>query len=76
MQIRIQCRQLVHYDQTIEISEEEWAELKEVTERDMESDGYSPLGNMLDLSDGDGEGLRDVEIFEVDGAQRVWTPAP
>lgn len=76
MKIRIQCRQVVSYDQTIEISEEDWEDLKEVTERDIESGSVSPLGDMLDLSDCDGEDFRDVEIFEVDGyAKRVWIPA-
>lgn len=75
MKIRIQCREVVHFDQTIEITEEHWAELQEVTEREMESDGLSPLGDLLDLRDCDGEDFRDVTIFEVDGAQRVWIPA-
>lgn len=75
MQIRIQCRQTVSYDQTIEISEEEWEELKEVTEQEMDSSSYSPLGDMLYPNDCDGEGFRDVTIFEIDGEQRVWKPA-
>lgn len=75
MQIRIQCREVVHFDQTIEITEEEWADLQGVTEREMESTGYSPLGDMLDLRDCDGGEFRDVEIFEVSGQQRVWEPA-
>lgn len=75
MQIRIQCRQIVSYDQTIEITEDEWADLKEITEQEMDSSSYSPLGDMLDFRDCDGEDFRDVEIFEVSGQQRVWTPA-
>ncbi len=75
MQIRIQCREVVHFDQTIDITEEEWADLQGVTEGEMESTGYSPLGDMLDLHDCAGEEFRDVTIFEVDGAQRVWEPA-
>lgn len=75
MEIRIQCRQTVSYDQTIEITEEEWAELQEMTERDIESSSMSVLGDMLDLRDCDGEDFRDVEMFEVDGAQRIWEPA-
>lgn len=74
MEIRIQCRQVVSYDQTIEITEDEWAELKKITERDIESSSMSPLGDMLDLRDCDGEDFRDVEIFEVAGEQRVWRP--
>lgn len=76
MEIRITCRQTVTYDQTIEITEEEWEDMKEVTERDIESSSVSPLGDLLDLMDVcDGEEFRDVEITEVGGAQRIWEPA-
>lgn len=76
MEIRITCRQTVTYDQILEITEEDWEDLKEVTERDIESSSMSPLGDLLDLTDVcDGEAFRDVEMFEVGGAQRVWEPA-
>lgn len=76
MEIRITCRQTVTYDQTLEITEEEWEDLKEVTERDIESSSVSPLGDLLDLTDVcDGQEFSYVEIFEVGGAQRVWEPA-
>lgn len=55
------------FDQIVEMSEEEWSELKETPERTMEDGQMSPITNHIDVTDPmDSYGFEDIEMEAVD----------
>lgn len=51
IKVRIKAELKMQYDQTVEVTKEEWEKLKQTPERDMECNAMSPLGDLLDLRD-------------------------
>ena len=67
IKIRIQCSERVLYDQTVEMTCEQWCELKATPEHTMEHEDMSPLPLWVELSDPLGSrGFEDIEMEVVD----------
>lgn len=76
LKIRITCSERVRYDQTVEMTREEWDELKATPAREMEDGDMSPLTSLLDLRDPvSSDEFDDIELDVVDDDNKPVKPA-
>ena len=67
IKVRIQTSCVFKYDQTVEMTLEEWAKLKATEERRMEDGDMSPLSSLLNLRDPFDYGNFDDSYLDVVG---------
>jgi hypothetical protein len=76
LKIRITCSERVRYDQTVEMTREEWLKLKATPERKMEDGDMSPLTSWLDLREVlSGDDFDDIEIDVVGDDNKPVKPS-
>ena len=76
IKVRITCSERLRYDQTVEMTREQWAELKATPERKMEDGVMSPLSSWLDLRDPvSGDDFDDIELDVVDDENKPVKPS-
>ena len=76
IKVRITCSERVRYDQTVEMTREEWAKLKATPERKMEDGDRSPLSSWLDLREPvSSDNFDDIELDVVDEENKPVRPA-
>lgn len=75
IKVRIKCSERVRYDQTVEMTRDEWAELKSTKETLIEDSMMSPLAEWLNMRDpNDTDGFCDIEIEVVDENKKPVVP--
>ncbi|MFO1487844.1 MAG: hypothetical protein U1F65_05140 [Verrucomicrobiota bacterium] len=76
IKVRIECSQRVSYDQTVEMTREEWEKIKAKPRRKMENCDTSPLNSWLDLRNPiTSDDFDDVELDVVDSNGEPVKPA-
>ena len=76
VRVRIRTTQTIRFDQTVEMTVEEWAELKKTPERTMDDELMSPLNELLDFTNVDTDGDYDMPELDVVGEDnKPVTPA-
>lgn len=75
IKVRITCSERVSYDQTVEMTREEWLKLKATPERTMEDGDMSPLSSWLNLNEPvSGDDFLDIELDVVDDDNKPVNP--
>lgn len=75
IKIRITCSEQITFDQTVEMTHEEWKELKSTPRFKMEDGDMSPLTEWLDLRNPLGsDDFDDIEIDVVDDENKPVKP--